>query len=101
MQDKAAGGVLTANLNPSVWSALSEAPIWECLGRPVPALATDLLKQRDRLQLTAAQAHALTRSYNKVMHKTTVLLLSRPMVTRLASGQVYPMHGQICTWLEP
>ena len=72
MQDKAAGGVLIANLNPSVQSALTEAPIWDRLGRPVPALAADLLKQQEQLQLSTAQTHALTRSYNKVCQSLCV-----------------------------
>ena len=75
VQDKAAGGVLSANMNASVWSALTEAPIWARLGRPVPALAADLLKQRDRVQLIAAQAHALTRSYNRVSMQNLALPL--------------------------
>ena len=57
---------MASNLHPGVWNALAEAPIWEKLGRPIPALAGDLIKQRERLQLLAAKTHALTRSYNKV-----------------------------------
>lgn len=66
MQDKTGGGLVASNLHPGVWNALAEAPIWEKLGRPIPALAGDLIKQRERLQLLAAKTHALTRSYNKV-----------------------------------
>ena len=65
VQDKAGGGLIASNLHPGVWNALAEAPIWEKLGRPIPALAGDLVKQKERLQLLAAQTHALTRSYNK------------------------------------